>query len=140
MLTQVSSSLLPPSNLSSCPSPAALHPHPPLFRGSVAAGLWRVGELPVGPSQGGRGWVSSRLRCRGSQPTGGNARLRTLGSLRSLGTRGPGTDHTHNIPGSRGSGVIRLLFLRNSKCVRGIIARAIKKRLNIFMLKLKEPV
>lgn len=48
--------------------------------------------------------------------------------------------HTHNILGSHGSGVIRLLFLCNSKCVRGITAQGIKKRLNIFILKLKEPM
>lgn len=87
------------------------------------------------------GWVAGgRLRCRGSQPTGGNVPLGMLGSLRSLGNRGLGTDHTHNIPSSRSSGVIQLLFLCNSKCVRGITARGIKKRLNIFILKLKEPM
>lgn len=140
MLTRVSFSLLPPSNLDSCPSRAALHPHPPLFQEPVATGIQRVGELLVGPSQGGKGWASSRLCCRGSQPIGGNAQLRMLGSLRSLGTRGLGTDHTHNIPSSRSLRVIRLLFLCNSKCVRGITARGIKKRLNIFMLQLKEPM
>lgn len=87
------------------------------------------------------GWVAGgRLSCRGSQPTGGNVPLGMLGSLRSLGNRGLGTDRTHNIPGSRSSGVIQLLFLCNSKCVRGITARGIKKRLNIFILKLKEPM
>lgn len=76
----------------------------------------------------------------GSQPCGGNVPLGMLSSLRSSGNRGLGTDHTHNIPGSRGSGVSRLLFLCNSKRVRGITAWGIKKRLNIFMLELKEPM
>lgn len=79
---------------------------------------------------------------RSSQPAGirrecaaQDARL----SLRSSGTRGLGTDHTHNLPGSRGSGVTGLLFPRGWKCVRGIKARGLKEGLNIFVLKLSEP-
>jgi len=49
-----------------------------------AAGSWRRVSL--------EGWVAGkRLRCRGSQPAGGNVPLGMLGSPRAFGNRGPGT-------------------------------------------------
>lgn len=109
----------------------SLHRHPRRRCAGSFISLW-------GPCRGaGAGSLS-----RSSQPAGirrecaaQDARL----SLRSSGTRGLGTDHTHNLPGSRGSGVTGLLFPRGWKCVRGIKARGLKEGLNIFVLKLSEP-
>lgn len=52
---------------------------------------------------------------------------------------GAGRDHAHT-HSSRCAGVIRLLFLCHPKRVRGITAAGIKKGLNIFIPKLKEPM
>lgn len=53
---------------------------------------------------------------------------------------GAGRDHAHTHSSRRRAGVIRLLFLCHPKRVRGITAAGIKKGLNIFIPKLKEPM
>lgn len=53
---------------------------------------------------------------------------------------GAGRDQAHTHSSRRRAGVIRLLFLCHPKRVRGITAAGIKKGLNIFIPKLKEPL